>query len=118
MAEYRNRVGWVYALTVFTPILPGHEDEVRAHSTPCPSARRARSRASKRCTSGCEGYLGTRLPVLDPRARGRYQPARRGQPGATVRDSLALRERVADFAAEAQGLEAAELFLAAFGDVR
>ena len=35
-----------------------------------------------------------------------------------MRDSLALRERVADFAAEAQGLEAAELFLAAFGDVR
>ena len=33
-----------------------------------------------------------------------------------MRDSLALRERVADFAAEAQGLEAAELFLAAFGD--
>ena len=31
MAEYRNRVGGVYALTVFTPIVPGHEDELRAH---------------------------------------------------------------------------------------
>ena len=31
MAEYRNRVGGVYALTVFTPIVHGHEDELRAH---------------------------------------------------------------------------------------
>jgi hypothetical protein len=31
MAEYRNRVGGVYALTVFTPVIPGHEDELRAH---------------------------------------------------------------------------------------
>jgi hypothetical protein len=45
-------------------------------------------------------------------------------PGATVRDvreSLALRERVVDFAAEVQGLDAAALrerFLTAFADVR
>jgi len=31
MAEYRNRVGGVYALTVFTPVIPGHQHELRAH---------------------------------------------------------------------------------------
>jgi len=31
MPEYRNRVGGIYALTVFTPIVPGHENELRAH---------------------------------------------------------------------------------------
>lgn len=30
MSERRNRVGGAYALTVFTPILPGREDELRA----------------------------------------------------------------------------------------
>jgi len=36
MAEYRNRVGGVYALTVFTPVIPGHEDELRAHLAALP----------------------------------------------------------------------------------
>ena len=31
MGESRNRVGGVYALTMFAPILPGHEDELRAY---------------------------------------------------------------------------------------
>jgi hypothetical protein len=31
MAEWRNRLGGAYALTVFTPILPGRENELRAH---------------------------------------------------------------------------------------
>ena len=31
MSERGNRVGTAYALTVFTPIIPGHEDELRAH---------------------------------------------------------------------------------------
>ena len=31
MGASRNRVGTAYALTVFTPIAPGHEDELRAH---------------------------------------------------------------------------------------
>ena len=38
-----------------------------------------------------------------------------------MRESLALRERVVDFAADAQGLDAPALrerFLAAFGDLR
>jgi hypothetical protein len=30
MSESRNRVGGAYSLTVFTPILPGHEDAVQA----------------------------------------------------------------------------------------
>jgi hypothetical protein len=31
MSERRNRVGGAYALTVFTPIVPGREDELRAY---------------------------------------------------------------------------------------
>jgi len=31
MGEVRNRVGTAYALTVFTPIIAGHEEELRAH---------------------------------------------------------------------------------------
>lgn len=184
MAEYRNRVGGVYALTVFTPILHGHEDELRAHlealpvgaESPLarlddlhlsriqiidalvdqgpPHRRETLKRSHLLFTSTvdgdldpyleaicerigpdadgwwghCDGYPGT----ADPAAFRRYIRAHKvdtnllgvANPGATVRDvrqSLALRERVVDFAAEVQGLEAAALrerFLATFGDVR
>ena len=184
MAEYRNRVGGVYALTVFTPILHGHEDELRAHlealpvgaESPLarlddlhlsriqiidalvdqgpPHRRETLKRSHLLFTSTvdgdldpyleaicerigpdadgwwghCDGYPGT----ADHTAFRRYIRAHKvdtnllgvANPGATVRDvrqSLALRERVVDFAAEVQGLEAAALrerFLATFGDVR
>jgi hypothetical protein len=184
MAEYRNRVGGVYALTVFTPILHGHEDELRAHlealpvgaDSPLarlddlhlsriqiidalvdqgpPHRRETLKRSHLLFTSTvdgdldpyldaicerigadadgwwghCDGYPGT----ADRAAFRRYIRAHKvdtnllgvANPGATVRDvrqSLALRERVVDFAAEVQGLDAAALrerFLATFGDVR
>jgi hypothetical protein len=184
MAEYRNRVGGVYALTVFTPILPGHEDALRAHLAAMPIGEESplarldqlhlsriqifdalvdqgpphRPQTLKRghllftstvdgdldpyleaiCErigteadawwSHCAGYPGT----ADRAAFKRYIRAHKvdtgllavANPGATVRDvreSLALRERVVDFAADAQGLDAATLrerFLATFADVR
>ena len=184
MAEYRNRVGGVYALTVFTPILHVHEDELRAHlealpvgaDSPLarlddlhlsriqiidalvdqgpPHRRETLKRSHLLFTSTvdgdldpyleaicerigpdadgwwghCDGYPGT----ADRAAFRRYIRAHKvdtnllgvANPGATVRDvrqSLALRQRVVDFAAEVQGLDAAALrerFLATFGDVR
>ena len=184
MAEYRNRVGGVYALTVFTPILPGHEDELRAHlaampvGEESPLARLDRLHLSRiqifdelvdqgpphrretlksrhllftSTVDGdldayldaicerigaeadawwghCDGYPGT----ADRAAFRHYIRAHKvdtnllavANPGVTVRDvrdSLALRERVVDFAAEAQGLDAAALrerFLATFADAR
>ena len=184
MAEYRNRVGGVYALTVFTPILPGHEDALRAHLAAMPIGEESplarldalhvsriqifdalvdqgpphRPPTLKRAHllftstvdgdldpyleaicerigteadawwSHCAGYPGT----ADRAAFKRYIRAHKvdtgllavANPGATVRDvreSLALRERVVDFAADAQGLDAATLherFLATFADVR
>jgi hypothetical protein len=184
MAEYRNRVGGVYALTVFTPILHGHEDELRAHlealpvgaDSPLarlddlhlsriqiidalvdqgpPHRRETLKRSHLLFTSTvdgdldpyldaicerigdeadgwwghCDGYPGT----ADRAAFRRYIRAHKvdtnllgvANPGATVRDvrqSLALRERVVDFAAEVQGLDATALrkrFLTAFADVR
>jgi hypothetical protein len=184
MAEYRNRVGGVYALTVFTPILPGHEDELRAHldalpvGAQSPLARLDRLHLSRiqifdelvdqgpphrretlkrhhlLFTSTVDGDLDPYLEAIcerigaeadgwwghcagypgtaDRAAFRRYIRAHKvdtgllavANPHATVQDvleSLPLRERVVDFAAGAQGLDAATLrerFLAAFGDVR
>ena len=184
MAEYRNRVGGVYALTVFTPILPGHEDELRAHLDALPVGEQSplarldqlhlsrihifdelvdqgaphRRETLKRhhllFTSTVDGDLDPYLEAIcerigaqadgwwghcvgypgtaDRAAFRAYIRAHKvdtnllavANPGATVRDvreSLALRERVVDFAAEVQGLDATALrerFLAAFADVR
>jgi hypothetical protein len=184
MAEYRNRVGGVYALTVFTPILPGHEDELRAHLDALPVGEQSplarldqlhlsriqifdelvdqgaphRRETLKRhhllFTSTVDGDLDPYLEAIcerigaqadgwwghcagypgtsDRAAFKRYIRAHKvdtgllavANPGATVQDvreSLALRERVVDFAAGAQGLDAnalRERFLAAFGDAR
>jgi hypothetical protein len=184
MAEYRNRVGGVYALTVFTPILPGHEDALRAHLAAMPIGEESplarldqlhlsriqifdalvdqgpphRPETLKRAhllfTSTVDGDLDPYLDAIcerigteadgwwghcdgypgsaDRAAFKRYVRAHKvdtnllavANPGATVRDvrdSLALRERVVDFAADAQGLDAATLrerFLATFADVR
>jgi hypothetical protein len=184
MAEYRNRVGGVYALTVFTPILPGHEDELRAHLDALPVGEQSplarldqlhlsriqifdtlvdqgaphRRETLKRhhllFTSTVDGDLDPYLEAIcerigaqadgwwghcagypgtsDRAAFKRYIRAHKvdtgllavANPGATVQDvreSLALRERVVDFAAGGQGLDATALrerFLAAFGDVR
>jgi hypothetical protein len=184
MAEYRNRVGGVYALTVFTPILPGHEEALRAHLAAMPIGEESplarldelhlsriqifdalvdqgpphRPEPLKRAhllfTSTVDGDLDPYLEAIcerigteadawwghcagypgtaDRAAFKRYIRAHKvdtdllavANPGATVRDvreSLALRERVVDFAAGAQGLDAATLrerFLATFADVR
>jgi hypothetical protein len=184
MSEYRNRVGGVYALTVFTPVIPGHEDELRAHldalplGADSPLARLDRLHLSRiqifdalvdqgpphrretlkrhhlLFTSTIDGDLDPYLDAICERigadADGWWghcvgypgtadRAAFRGwirdhkvdtsllavaNPGATVQDvreSLALRERVVDFAAAAQGLDAAALrerFLATFADVR
>jgi hypothetical protein len=184
MSEYRNRVGGVYALTVFTPVIPGHEDELRAHLAALPLGpdsplakldrlhlsriqifdalvdqgpphrRETLKRHHLLFTSTVDGDLDPYLDAICERigadADGWWghcvgypgtaeRAAFRGwirdhkvdtsllavaNPGATVQDvreSLALRERVVDFAAAAQGLEAdtlRERFLATFADVR
>jgi hypothetical protein len=184
MAEYRNRAGGVYALTVFTPIVPGREDELRAHldalpvgaDSPLarldqlhlsriqifdalvdqgpPHRRETLKRHHLLFTSTVDGDLDPYLDAIcerigaeadgwwghcvgypgtaDRAAFGRWIRAHKvdtgllavANPGATVQDvreSLALRERVVDFAAGAQGLDAATLrerFLATFADVR
>jgi hypothetical protein len=184
MAEYRNRVGGVYALTVFTPIVPGHEEELRAHlealpvGPKSPLARLPQLHVSRiqifdalvdqgpphepetlkrqhlLFTSTVDGDLDPYLDAIcerigadadgwwshcvdypgtaDPAAFRRWIRDHKvdtsllavANPGATVQDvveSLALRERVVDFAADAQGLDAAALrkrFLATFADVR
>jgi hypothetical protein len=183
MAEYRNRVGGVYALTVFTPIVPVREDELRAHldalpvGADSPLARLAQLHLSRiqifdalvdqgpphrretlkrhhlLFTSTVDGDLDPYLDAIcerigaeadgwwghcvgypgtaDRAAFGRWIRAHKvdtgllavANPGATVQDvreSLALRERVVDFAAGAQGLDPATLrerFLATFADV-
>jgi hypothetical protein len=184
MSEYRNRVGGVYALTVFTPVIPGHEDELRAHldalplGADSPLARLDRLHLSRiqifdalvdqgpphrretlkrhhlLFTSTVDGDLDPYLDAICERIGADAdawwghcvgypgtadRAAFRGwirdhkvdtsllavaNPGATVQDvleSLSLRERVVDFAAAAQGLDAAALrerFLATFADVR
>jgi hypothetical protein len=180
MSERRNRVGGAYALTVFTPIIAGHEDELRAHidnlplGPDSPLARLDRLHVARiqifdelvyqgppqkpdrlaskqllftntfdgdldpyldelcerigpeadRWWGHCVGYPGTR----DRQAFKRYIRRHKVDtslvasafPNATVheiRHALELRERVAAFAAEAQGLDAATLqqrFCAAF----
>jgi hypothetical protein len=183
MAEYRNRVGGVYALTVFTPIVAGREDELRAHldalpvGAESPLARLDRLHLSRiqifdrlvdqgaphrretlkshhlLFTSTVDGdldpYLDAICERVGPEADGwwghcvgypgtadraafkAYIRAHKvdtgllavANPDATVQDvreSLALRQRVIDFAAGAQGLDASTLrerFLAAFGGV-
>jgi hypothetical protein len=184
MSERRNRVGGAYALTVFTPIIAGHEDELRAHidnlpvGPDSPLARLDRLHVARiqifdelvyqgppqkpdrltakqllftstfdgdldhyldaicerigpdadRWWGHCVGYPGT----ADRDAFRRYIRRHKVDtslvasafPHATVtqvRESLAVRERVAAFAAEAQHLDAATLrerFVAAFGGVR
>jgi hypothetical protein len=184
MPEYRNRVGGVYALTVFTPIVPGHEDALRAHldalplGPESPLARLHQLHLSRiqifdalvdqgpphrpetlqrhhlLFTSTVDGDLDPYLDAICERIgaeadgwwghcvgypgtadRAAFRRWIRdhkvdtsllavANPGATVQDvleSLALRRRVVDFAAEAQGLDAAALrerFLGAFADVR
>ena len=184
MAEYRTRVGGVYALTFFTPIVPGHEDALRAHldalplgaESPLakldrlhlsriqifdalvdqgpPHRRETLKRHHLLFTSTVDGELDPYLDAICERIgaqadgwwghcvgypgtadRAAFRRWIRdhkvdtsllavANPGATVQDvveSLALRERVVDFAAAAQGLEAAALrerFLATFADVR
>jgi hypothetical protein len=181
MSERRNRVGTAYALTVFTPIIPGHEDELRAHidnlplGPDSPLAKLDRLHLARiqifdelvyqgrpqkpdglnhkqllftstfdgeldpyldqlcerigpdadRWWRHCSGYPGTG----DREAFKRYIQQHQVDtslfasafPTATVRDirhSLELRDKVAAFAADAQGLDAPTLqqrFRAAFG---
>ena len=172
MGASRNRVGTAYALTVFTPIAPGHEDELRAHLEGLPEgaggalarldqlhtarlqiidhlvhqgARQKPERLKSNYlvfTANFDGDLDDFLDAicarLAPEADALWGHCA-GYPGASdraafkryiaehqihtnlsaaayatasvsrVRESLALRERVVDFAADAQGLDAAAL---------
>jgi hypothetical protein len=172
MAESRNRIGGAYTLTVFAPILEGHEADVRAvieglavgPDSPLarldtlhfsrlqiigelvyqgePQKPDTLSSAWLVFTSSFDGELDPYLDTLcarlgdeadawwrhcagypgtaDPAAFKRYIRAHQidsslvasAYPHATVADvleSLALRERIVDFAADAQGLDAAAL---------
>ena len=172
MGASRNRVGTAYGLTVFTPIVPGHEDELRAHIEGLPEgtdsalARLEQLHASRLqifdhlvhqgdrqkpdrlqsnylvFTSSFDGDLDTYLDAIceripaeadawwghcvgypgtaDRAAFKRYIADHQihtnlfasAYPNASVskvRESLALRDRVVDFAADAQGLDAAAL---------
>jgi hypothetical protein len=172
MGASRNRVGTAYALTVFTPIARGHEDELRAHLEGLPEgagsalarldqlhtarlqiidhlvhqgARQKPERLKSNYlvfTANFDGDLDDFLDAiserLGPEADAVWGHCA-GYPGASdraafkryiaehqihtnlfaaayptasvsrVRESLALRERVVDFAADAQGLDAAAL---------
>jgi hypothetical protein len=181
MSERRNRVGTAYALTVFTPIIPGHEDELRAHidnlplGPDSPLAKLDRLHLARiqifdelvyqgrpqkpdglnhkqllftsTFDGGLDPYLDQLCERIGPEAD-RWWCHCSGYPGtcdreefkryirqhqvdtslvasafptATVRDirhSLELRDKVAAFAADAQGLDAPTLqqrFRAAFG---
>jgi hypothetical protein len=180
MAATRNRVGSAYALTTFAPIIPGHEDELRAYvegmptGTDSPLARLDTLHVSRLqifdhlvhqgdkqkpdrlesnylvFTSSFDGDLDTylasiceRIPTeadtwwghcvgypgtADRAAFQSYIAAHQAHTNlfasayptgsvAKVRESLALRDRVVDFAADAQGLDAAALqerFLSTF----
>jgi hypothetical protein len=172
MSDRRNRTGGAYALTVFTPILAGHEEELRAYieglpvgpASPLaqldtlhlariqifdelvyqgppqkPDALNAKQLLFTSTFDGeldpyldaicerigpeadgwwrhCAGYPGT----ADRHAFRRYIRHHKidtdlfatAMPNATVervRESLELRERVAAFAAAAQGLDAVTL---------
>ena len=183
MGESRNRVGGAYALTTFAPIIPGHEEELRAHIEGLPDGAEQPARAARHAaplahpdlrptrapgrpkhdldrlessylvfTSSFDGDLDT-LPRPDLRAHPAPRPTAGGAtasairepptarafktldqdppaPHATcsprptrrarvaeVRESLALRDQLVDFAADAQGLDAAALkerFLSTF----
>ena len=181
MSERRNRVGTAYALTVLTPILAGHDDELRAHldglplGPDSPLAKLDRLHLARiqifdelvyqgppqkpdrltakqlLFTSTFDGDLDPYLDHICERIGGaadrwwchcvgypgpRDRPAFKRYirdhqvdtglfasafPTATVQDireSLDLREQVAAFAAQAQGLDAATLhgrFRNAFG---
>jgi hypothetical protein len=173
MPRNRNRNGGAYALTVFTPILPGHEDAVQAVieglpvGADSPLARldglhfsrlqifrelvhqgpEQRKRDHLRqshlvftstfdgeldpyldavCArlgaeadewwSHCAGYPGTadraafKRYIRDHQAdTSLFASAHPNASVARVRDSLELRDGIVDFAADAQGLGAAEL---------
>jgi hypothetical protein len=173
MAEGRNQVGGAYSLTVFAPILEGHEDAVQAVIEALPvgadsplarlgglhfsrlqifrelvhqgdrQRKRDRLRSSQLVfTSTFDGELDPYLDAICARlgaAADAWWEHCAGYPGtadraafrryirdhqvdsslfasahpnasvARVRDSLDLRERIVDFAAAAQGLDAAAL---------
>jgi hypothetical protein len=180
MGESRNRVGSAYALTTFAPIIPGHEEELRAYIEGLPtgaesplarldtlhlsriqifdhlvhqSERHDLDRLQSNYlvfTSSFDGDLDDYLDLICERigaeADGWWSHCV-GYPGtadraafkawikvhqrhtnlfasayptgtvANVRESLELRERLVDFATEAQGLDAAALkerFLSTF----
>jgi hypothetical protein len=172
MSERRNRTGGAYALTVFTPILAGHEEELRAYieglpvgpASPLARLRRLHlariqifdelvyqgppqkpDRLASRHLLFTSTFDGELDPYLDeicerigPEADGWWRHCA-GYPGTAdrhafrryirrhkvdtdlfataipnatvdrIRESLALRERVASFAADAHGLDAATL---------
>jgi hypothetical protein len=180
MGASRNRVGTAYALTVFTPIVAGHEEELRAVIEGLPGGaddplgrldglhfsrlqifdhlvhqgdRQKPDHLQSNYlvfTSSFDGDLDAYLDAIceripaeadswwghcvgypgtsDRAAFRRYITDHQAQtdlfasayPTAsvpTVRDSLALRDRIVDFAADAQGLDAAALqerFLSTF----
>ena len=180
MGEVRNRVGTAYPLTVFTPIIAGHEEELRAHIAGLPTgpesplARLNELHFSRLqifdhlvhqgdqqkpdhlesnylvFTSSFDGDLDPYLDAICeriPAEADAWWGHCAGYPGTAdrdafkryisdhqahthlfasayptgtvgkVRDSLALRERIVDFAADAQGLDAATLherFLSTF----
>jgi hypothetical protein len=172
MGASRNRVGSAYALTTFAPIIPGHEDELRAYidSLPMgadsPLARLDTLHLSRIqifdhlvhqgdkqkpdrlessylvFTSSFDGDLETYLDTIcerigveadtwwghcvdypgtsDRAAFKHYIEAHQAHTNlfaaayptgstAKVRESLALRDRLVDFAADAQGLDAVAL---------
>ena len=172
MGESRNRVGTAYALTTFAPIIPGHEEELRAHLEGLPTG--AGSPLARLDTlhlsriqifdhlvhqgpdheldrlesnwlvftssfdgelddyldliceripteadgwwSHCVGYPGTADRAafkawikVHQRHTHLFASAYHGGTVAKVREGLALRDRIVDFGAEAQGLDAAQL---------
>lgn len=172
MGERRNRAGSAYALTVFTPILAGREDELKeyldgmalgpesplarldtlhtsriqifralVHQGPAQKHSDPLERAQVVFTSTFDGELDPYLDALAERVpeADEWWGRCAGYPGraeraafrgyvrahkvdtslfasafpdasvAEVRAALALRERVLDFAVEAQGLDAAAL---------
>ena len=173
MAEGRNRRGGAYALTVFAPILAGHEDAVQAVIETMPvgadsplarldglhfsrlqifrelvhqgekQRKRDRLRSSHLVFTStidgeldpyldaicarlgaeadqwwqhCAGYPGTADPAAFKRYIREHQAdtslfasAHPNASVARVRESVALRDRIVDFAAGAQVLDAAEL---------
>ena len=184
MGDSRNRVGTSYALTVFTPIVAGREDELRAHLEGLPQgagsalarveqlhtarmqifdhlvhqgARQKPDRLKSNYLVFTANFDGDRDDFLDaicarlaPEADALWGHCA-GYPGASnraafkryiaehqihtnlsaaayatasvsrVRESLALRDRVVDFAADAQGLDAAALkerFLNTFAEAQ